>query len=473
MNYLDHDEKNIKDRLNRLPVHSEYFKEKLKEKLTGEPKQINEYRYKRKRTFAALFALFFVLGSTAIAAKLGTFAWLMETIHPNYEAIVEPLEAFCEDNNIRLEIIGAKKYQNTAVVYLSLQDTSGQKRLTEKTDFSDSFKVATTSSQKSSSPKKEITSSFTLSRKLLFFDTESNTLYYELFITADGDSPLTDKLQIGASILNFDYQEYTGEIPLQSLKLSENEPILTSPQHILSSTWNEEEPLKLWALPFGNPIKLNDEREDIKLSNIGIIDGKLHLQTVSPFNEEFGSKYHSFDMVDQQGNKIEDDYSFSFIRDASGNIVNLSQANALNTGVYRHKEYVFSVDTDKLSSYKILYSFDVISGIEGNWWISANLSDSTKQMRSLICSDEIEGHIFKNLLLSPLGIEAHGSCPKENCIADEMKLSLETSSGYISTLFGGGSWENQEFHAHWNVEKPINVDEIIAIHINEHRIPLR
>ena len=32
MNYLDHDEKNIKDRLNRLPVHSEYFKEKLKEK---------------------------------------------------------------------------------------------------------------------------------------------------------------------------------------------------------------------------------------------------------------------------------------------------------------------------------------------------------------------------------------------------------------------------------------------------------
>lgn len=83
MNYLDHDEKNIKDRLNRLPVHSEYFKEKLKKKLAGEPKQINEYRYKRKRTFAALFALFFVLGSTAIAAKLGTFAWLMETIHPN------------------------------------------------------------------------------------------------------------------------------------------------------------------------------------------------------------------------------------------------------------------------------------------------------------------------------------------------------------------------------------------------------
>lgn len=474
MNYLDHEEQQIKDLLNSLSVDSEHFKEKMKKRLADEPMQINAYRYRRKRSFAALLALFLVLGSTAIAAKFGTFGWLMETFHPSYQAVTEPVEVFSEDNGIRLEIIGAQKYQNTAVVYLSISDTTGQKRLTEKSDFSDTFQVATVTGKEKSSQSESNLSSFTLSKKLLFFDTESNTLYYEFYINADGDSPLADHLQIGAKIINFDYKEHSGEIALNTLNLIENNPISLKPEHILSSGWSKEETKRSpLALSFHNPVPLHEKQKDVKLCNIGMIDDKLHLQIKYPFYEEFGSQYHTFYLVDEKGNKIDDEGHFSFLTDESGNVVTLSEVNVHDKGNYRHNEYFFSVDPARLSGYKLLYSFDVVTGTEGNWKVAANLSDSKNQIKTVTTTTKIDSHTFTNFIITPLGVESYGNYEGEFTTTPEMQLSLETASGLLPTLTGSGSWQNQKFYHHWRVDNPINVDEIIAIHINGQRIEVK
>ena len=89
----------------------------------------------------AALALSVMLVVTAAAATLGGFDWFIEKFNPSFGEIVEPVEAYCEDQGIRMEVIGAQKYDNMAVVYLSLQDVSGQNRLTEQTDFQDRLTV--------------------------------------------------------------------------------------------------------------------------------------------------------------------------------------------------------------------------------------------------------------------------------------------------------------------------------------------
>ncbi|RRD94873.1 hypothetical protein EII17_06565 [Clostridiales bacterium COT073_COT-073] len=476
MNSHDKNEKIIQSALSQITVDSSQIKDNVKNQLKvnalSDFSETSPY-YSRKKIIAAALILFLILGSTVTAAKLGSFGWLMETINPRYREVVEPVEAFSEDNDIRLEIIGAQKYENTAVVYLSLQDISGQKRLTEKSDFSDTLNVATTFPKKTSSLKEEVSSSISVGKKLLFFDAENNKLYYEFYISADGYSPLTDNLQISAKVINFDYQPYEGEIPLQSLKLEENAPIRIDGKHIISAAWSNEDPgNELWALPLGNPERLTDERGDLKLSNIGIIDGQLHLQTLSPFQGEFGSKFHSFDLIDPQGNKIEEEYSFSFVSDNQGTLIHLSKDN-FDNAINRYNEYVFPIEPNEASSYTIRYSFDVITGTEGEWKVAANLTDSSKQMKRLTNSDNIDGHIFNTIIISPLGLEVHGTYEGNECQASEMKLTLETVSGQIPLPSGYGSSYDHRFYYHWKFDKIIKVEEIKALLVNDHSISVR
>lgn len=475
MNSLDPNEKMIQTAFSQIKVDTNSLKENIMQQRNNIPPQnlpLSTPRFGR-RVVAALFAMFLLLSGTIVAAKLGSFGWLMETFNPRYREVVEPVEAFCEDNNIRLEIIAAQKYENTAVVYLSLQDTSGQKRLTEKSDFSDTLKVATVSPQKTSSSKDEVISSFSVSKKLLFFDTENNKLYYEFYINADGDSPLADELQIGAKIINFDYRPYEGEIQLKSRKPEETSPIRLDGKYILSASWSDKNPGdELLALPLASPEKLTEERDDVQISNIGMINDKLHLQIVTPFQDEFGSKYRSFDLIDPQGNKIEEEYRFSFVSDKQGSLCSLEKGS-LDKAVNRHDEYVFTIDPEKASSYTIHYSFDAITGIEGEWKVAANLADSSKQMKYLTTVDNIDDHVFNTIIISPLGLEVHGTYEGKECTASEMKLLLETTSGQITLPSGYGSSQNQHFYYHWKFDKVVPVEEVKAILINNHRIPVK
>ena len=472
MNSLDNNEKIIHEALSQITVDTTNLKANIKAARNNMHQPTTRKPNKQRNIIAASLLCFLLLGSTVAAAKLGTFGWLMETFSPRYREVVEPVEAFSEDSDIRLEIIGAQKYENAAVVYLSIQDVSGQNRLTDKTDFSDTLKVATVSAKASSSAEENY-SSFTVDKKLLFFDTEANKLYYELYITVDGGSLLADKLQIGAKVINFRYQAYKGEIPLQSLTLAKDTPLAIERKYIISQSWNKEKTADdFLALALGNSQKLSEDHEDIKISNIGIIDDKLHLQIVSPFQEEFGSKYHSFNFVDPQGNIIEEDYTFSFVGDRQGTLLSIGKdplANAVN----RYKEYVFSIDSEKIHSYTLRYSFDVISGTEGKWDVTADLTDSSRQIKRLTNFKAIDGHTFNTIFVTPLGLEVHGTYEGEECKAADMKLSIENSSGLINLPSGYGSSYNHSFHYYWKLSDPIRTDDVTAVMINGNRIPVK
>lgn len=71
-----------------------------------------------------------LLSATALAASLGAFDWLLETVNPAYGQLVEPVEESVTAQGIKATLIAAQQYADRAVYYVSLQDVSGQGRVT-------------------------------------------------------------------------------------------------------------------------------------------------------------------------------------------------------------------------------------------------------------------------------------------------------------------------------------------------------
>lgn len=131
MSKLNKDEQTIHDALSQINVDSTGIAEGVKSRL--KEKHRSSKGHPTRRTMILAVAISAMLIVTVSAATLGKFDWFMEKFNPNFSEIVTPIEVVSEDKGIRMEVIGAQKYENKAVVYLSLQDVSGQNRLTEQT----------------------------------------------------------------------------------------------------------------------------------------------------------------------------------------------------------------------------------------------------------------------------------------------------------------------------------------------------
>jgi hypothetical protein len=142
MEKFNRDEKHIHELFSQITVDSSKLADQVKSRLHEGSVDMPARRRKRwTRSAIAAIVMSFVLVASATAASLGNFDWFIERFNPDFGNIVEPVEIYSEDEGIRMEVIGAQKYDNRAIIYLSLQDRTGQNRLTEQTDFRDGFNV--------------------------------------------------------------------------------------------------------------------------------------------------------------------------------------------------------------------------------------------------------------------------------------------------------------------------------------------
>ncbi|HAE92186.1 MAG TPA: hypothetical protein DCG60_06010, partial [Tissierella sp.] len=214
MSKLDIDEQKIYDIFSQITVDSSKITKQVKNRLqnTYTKTQISRHRpFLRHIIVAMVLSMFLVVSATA--AVLGNFEWFMKKFNPSFGKVVEPIGVYSEDQGIRMEVIGAQKYDNRAIVYLSLQDMTGQNRLTEKTAFRDGFSVKMNqrTPDKFLGTKDSLLSGFSWKQKMIYFDSDTNTIYYEFNITTDLDTPLSDPLELGSSLIYFDETAYEEE----------------------------------------------------------------------------------------------------------------------------------------------------------------------------------------------------------------------------------------------------------------------
>ncbi|MEO4055160.1 hypothetical protein [Solibacillus sp. CAU 1738] len=477
MSKFDKDEKTIYDTLSQINVDSSKLVEQVKSKLHEESATIPA-RQNRRWAWSTVATIVLSVGivASATAAAIGNFDWFIERFNPSFGEIIEPVEVYSEDQGIRMEVIGAQKYNNKAIVYLSLQDITGQNRLTEQTSFKDGFNVKMNSNEAVNGEEELISAGFLLSQKILYFNEDTNTIYYEFDITSDPNSPLADPLELSSFLIYFDVKNYIDE-PI-SVDFTGTEDVETIPieneQIWGGSNWPEDLSSISEALMPSHYANMPHGEKDQWVSNIGIIEGKLHVQLGKIFDKEFGPSDAMLSLKGPEGNLIEHDYSFVFYRDKENNLLDQKNDDYADA-VYKYEEYVFSVEEENISNYDLLYNGAVTSGVEGNWKVAANISDSEQNIRTWKNDILVEGQLFEYITISPLGLQVIGTYKEENNMVSDMLVEVETVNSIIQLEGEGGSQNPNKhtFNSSWGTKEPLDVNDVTAIIVNGTRIPIK
>ncbi|MCL2437240.1 MAG: hypothetical protein FWD00_04290, partial [Clostridiales bacterium] len=137
---FDHEEREIYNGFSNIKVDTERLMMRIKEQMPTED-QSSKRRLEKKMHIKKMIPLvaamvtILTLSTTAFAALVG-FDWFVERIDPPFAEVVEPVMMYSEDQGIRMTVLGAQTFDNMAIVYLSLQDVSGEDRLTESVNVS-------------------------------------------------------------------------------------------------------------------------------------------------------------------------------------------------------------------------------------------------------------------------------------------------------------------------------------------------
>lgn len=475
MSKFDQDEKNIHDALSKINVDTSGISKKVINRLNEKTHFYKPHHGRLSLGVALIISAVLIITVATFAS--GKFDWFMKIINPSFGDIVEQVGVSSEDQGIRMEVIGAQKYNNMAVIYLSLQDITGQNRLTERTEFRDGFSVKMNAPVQESNSETQFVSGMSSSQKILRFDKESNTIYFQFIVEASSSSPLSDPLTLGSFLIYFDQRNYEYEpIPISLSELTEVEGNIIEEDYIfggsnLGDDWSKYTSI----LTQGNYAPMPHGEEDQWISNVGIIDGKLHVQIGQLFNKEFGSSDATLMLMDSKGEVTSYDYELTFITYKDNRLMNI-QKDDFKDAVYKYNEAVFTVDKNKLDDYNLCFLGSVYSGVEGRWKVATNLNDTSNQMRTFVNDIPVDGNLFQHISINPLGVQIDGTFETDELMVSEISLALETSNGIIELEGGGSGSHNSEkhvFNLYWNTKTPLDVETVTAIIINGTRIELK
>ena len=144
---------------------------------TGTPK------IKRLIPIVAALLMIFAISITTLAA-LGGFEFFIRHTDPPFAEIIEPIMNCVEDQGIRITLLGAKRFENTAIIYLSVQDISGENRLTVSTCVAGSPGMPRENRMQIYMGNNALLN-YGMNSDHYYFDEISNTKYIQFMIRAD------------------------------------------------------------------------------------------------------------------------------------------------------------------------------------------------------------------------------------------------------------------------------------------------
>ncbi len=231
----------------------------------------------RKLTTTAAAILFFCfagLGGITAAVASGSFT-AYDILHKVYPEIAEkltPVNLYCEDKGIGMKVEAVHIEENKASVLVSIQDVTGQDRLDEMTDLSDSYQIKTTAD-------------VTTGCRRLSYDAETGKATFLIQIEQQGkiDGQKVEftfsKLLTGktSSTVHLDQisevQERTETIPIETVEVNGRSGAVVSG---ITSVDNIDKRInQLLACDSSGSFSVSDS---VYISNWGFVDGFFHIQ---------------------------------------------------------------------------------------------------------------------------------------------------------------------------------------------------
>jgi len=140
----------------------------------------------KKQTLAIAAAVLVFISVGAYGAFDSGFEFFRTELEATFiDLVTAPQEAvYAEDQGIQFEIVGAERINSVVLLYMTMQDVSGEDRLSEW--HSPGIEILMDD--------QEVVRGW--SSRDLYFDQDTNTRYFELQVRVDIDMPHTDTLEI-------------------------------------------------------------------------------------------------------------------------------------------------------------------------------------------------------------------------------------------------------------------------------------
>ncbi|WP_129600385.1 DUF4179 domain-containing protein [Anaerophilus nitritogenes] len=445
MNY-DSDEKIIKSALSTVHTPEYDIAIEVEKKIKSPKSYIN-----LKRVIPLAVSLCIVFSVGVMADAIPSFQKLLSIVSTDIGLLLQPVKKISEDQGIKMEVLGAMNDDEMAVIYFTMKDLTGN-RMDKTLDIYE----------------------YSLNGANIFncqiIDYDEITKTATLRMQANGGEKLNGKkvsLRIGSFLSDkktFDKVD-TG-IKLSDIKVANlSQMIALDMSHISGGGGNlykEFKQKEVIDVLKTDQMNISFPKIDfVYISNIGYIDGKLHIQTkwVGDGVDDHGYFY----FVDDLGNEIDiKSANIHFGTDEVGNTKYGSD----------YIEYIFDVediDVDKLK----LMGYFVTKGnyVEGNWETTFKIQSVGKK-KEKDCNVQLDNGVINRICLSTMGITLLGRGESEDL--DNITVSVNMIDGSVQTFDSMMSYsENKDMKIKFVSSEPLDISKVQSIMINDTIINLK
>lgn len=312
-------------------------------------KQNHNRRWGRGIAAAAGFLLVINVSLPVLAGTFPTIYELMYLVSPAVAQFYQPVQLSDEHDGIRMEVVAAYIHEETAEIYITLQDLEGD-RLDETTDLYDSYSIHMPYSAIGNCRK-------------VGYDPESGILTYLITVTQENGRKIAgEKLTFSVGGFLGQKQEYEKiEIPIDLTQVTEEAyQYVDTPARGGTMTSHSELAAimsETYPVLVPQPADPDFSIEGVKFTGIGYVEGKLHIQYA----------------VDNALNN--DNYGFFFLQNEAGEM--LQEAGSVSfyegSGKKRidYRDSVFLIPQEELQDYRLYGDFVISEGFhEGNWQVT-------------------------------------------------------------------------------------------------------
>ncbi|MCD8088771.1 MAG: hypothetical protein LUE22_09385 [Oscillospiraceae bacterium] len=301
----------------------------------------------RRRVLAAAVAaaLCLALSVPALAATVEPVYRLLYHVSPEAAQLFQPVRLSDEYDGIRLEVVSAQIQGDTAMVYVTLQDLTGN-RVDETTDLFDSY---------------DLNTPFDCAGccELVGYDEETKTASFLITMTnLAGEAMEGDKVTFSLRRFLSRKTAYEDmEIPVTLSDVSEAESTKEITDH---SGWGLDYEEGAVTVLCADALTADFPVTGFQ-SGLGFVEGKLHIQLAVGNALEYDNHGY-FYLVDGAGNIIQPEASYAFFEEG-------------DSGREDYYEFVFSVSPEELADCRLYGSFWT-SGLltEGRWKVTFSLT---------------------------------------------------------------------------------------------------
>lgn len=397
-------------------------------------------RKTKKIIIVPVIASLFLVFSVGVAAATSTsMNELVAKVSPEIALLLQPIELSSTDEGINMEVVVAMNDDDTAVVYVTMQDLKGE-RIDETLDIYDYF----------------ISGGHSFTSEVVAFDDKTKTATVR-FLASAGEKLSNKKLKFQVRSFLSDKQVFEQTKVNIDLKSVEDKKSIELHRDFISgmggklySNVKDQESFKILL---DNHLNIKIPAIDfMEVRNVGFIQNKLHILTKWIDNDK--DNHGSFFLMNTAGEKIYPS-SISFGKDNSGKLVYGNN----------YQEYVFDVEAINVENYELSGDFTTSgNSVSGNWQTTFKLSDvhESKIVDFLYNFDNWQS---QEVTISPLGLTIKGIGEVEN--STEMTATISMKDGRTQKLTHLISIADKgQIKLKLLTDEPLNVEEVKSISIN-------